>query len=133
MCETAWLIEMSDGGLPTYWCRLDDEDGVCGWSKSADKALRFCRAQDAQGVIDEFGWTEPRPVEHMWLGQARQSDHERDEDEAYEIGKRDGYEDAIQDLDLATGGDGEFKGSTLPGGTVDVPAMRDRIIARCQR
>lgn len=50
-------------------------------------------------------------------------------DEHYEIGKRDGYEEAVQDIDLATGGDGEFKGSTLPGGTVDVPAMRDRIAA----
>lgn len=50
-----------------------------------------------------------------------------DEDEAYEIGKRDGYEDAVQELDIFTGGDGEFKGSTLPGGTVDVPAMMARI------
>ena len=52
------------------------------------------------------------------------------EDDVYEIGKRDGYEDAIQTLDLATGGDGEFKGSTIPGATVDVPAMQSRIIAR---
>lgn len=55
---------------------------------------------------------------------------DQDEDDAYELGKRDGYEDAIQDLDLATGGDGEFKGSTLPGRTVDVPAMKARIIER---
>lgn len=52
------------------------------------------------------------------------------EDEAYELGKRDGYESAIQDLDIATGGDGEFKGSTIPGGTVDVPAMKARIVGR---
>lgn len=52
------------------------------------------------------------------------------DDETYEIGKRDGYEDAIQDLDLATGGDGEFRGSTIPGETVDVPAMKRRIIER---
>lgn len=56
--------------------------------------------------------------------------HDQDENESYEIGKRDGYEDAIQDLDIATGGDGEFKGSTLPGGTVDVPTMKARIIER---
>ena len=54
----------------------------------------------------------------------------KEEDDAYEIGKRDGYEDAIQNLDLATGGDGEFKGSTIPGATVDVPAMQVRIIER---
>ena len=52
-----------------------------------------------------------------------------EEDEAYEIGVRDGYEDAIQDLDLATGGDGEFYGSTIDGG-VDMPVMKRRIINR---
>ena len=52
-----------------------------------------------------------------------------EDEETYEIGVRDGYEDAIQDLDLATGGDGEFYGSTLDGG-VDVPVMKQRIINR---
>lgn len=52
------------------------------------------------------------------------------DDEAYELGKRDGYESAIQDIDIATGGDGEFKGSTIPGVTVDVPAMKARVIER---
>jgi hypothetical protein len=55
-----------------------------------------------------------------------------DDDETYEIGKRDGYEDAVQDIDIATGGDGEFRGSTFPGETVDVPAMKARIIERCR-
>jgi hypothetical protein len=50
-------------------------------------------------------------------------------DEAGEIGERDGYESAIQDIDLATGGDGEFYGSTIDGG-VDVPVMKQRIIDR---
>jgi hypothetical protein len=49
--------------------------------------------------------------------------------ENYEIGKREGYEEAIQDLDVATGGDGEFYGSS-DGGTVDVPVMKQRIIDR---
>lgn len=53
-----------------------------------------------------------------------------DEDESYEIGKRDGYEEAVQELDIFTGGDGEFKGSTLPGGTIDVPTMMARVKAR---
>jgi len=30
-------------------------------------------------------------------------------EEAYEIGKRDGYESAVQDIDLMTGGDGEYR------------------------
>jgi hypothetical protein len=62
----AWLIEMDDAGRPTYWSRVDNPDGVCGWSKDHDKAIRFCRREDAQAVIDDMGWTEPRPVEHAW-------------------------------------------------------------------
>lgn len=48
----------------------------------------------------------------------------------YEIGKRDGYEDAVQDIDLRTGGDGEFYGSTIPGRGQDVPSMLEGIVAR---
>lgn len=31
------------------------------------------------------------------------------EDEAYELGKRDGYEEAVADIDVLTGGDGEYR------------------------
>jgi hypothetical protein len=59
------------------------------------------------------------------------------EDEAYEIGKRDGYEDAIQDLDIATGGDGEFVyvlgDHSDPRHCPDVEAMKRRILARFNR
>lgn len=55
-----------------------------------------------------------------------------DYEDVYEIGKRDGYMDAVQDLDIETGGDGEYKGSTIPGQTVDVPAMFKRIVERCK-
>jgi hypothetical protein len=34
---------------------------------------------------------------------------EADEDETYEIGVRDGYEKAVQDIDQLTGGDGEYR------------------------
>jgi hypothetical protein len=51
--------------------------------------------------------------------------------EAYEIGKRDGYEQAVQDIDLATGGDGEFVARLGGGQSVDVPVMKQRIIDRC--
>jgi hypothetical protein len=64
--ETAWLIELSNGGPPMYWCRLDDEHGVCGWSRDRIKAIQFCRAQDAQTIIDDNGWTTPKPVEHWY-------------------------------------------------------------------
>lgn len=53
-----------------------------------------------------------------------------DPDEAYELGKRDGYDQAVQDIDLATGGDGEYRGSTFAGETVDMPVMKARIIER---
>lgn len=57
----------------------------------------------------------------------------KDEHETYEIGVRDGYESAVQDFDIATGGDGEFRGSTIPGRTVDLAAMKARVLARFAR
>jgi hypothetical protein len=54
-----------------------------------------------------------------------------DEESYYEIGKRVGYEEAVQEIDVATGGDGEFYGSTLPGRGVDAAAMKQRIVDRC--
>lgn len=55
------------------------------------------------------------------------------EEDAYHIGTRDGFHDAVQLFDCATGGDGEFFGSSEPGGTVDVPVMIRRIVARLSR
>lgn len=40
------------------------------------------------------------------------------EDEAYEIGKRDGYSEAVQEIDQLTGGDGEYR-YCLGGGDPD--------------
>ena len=65
--ETGWLIELSQraANVPTWWGRIDDET-VCGWTTDHAKAIRFARAVDAQAVIDDYGWTEARPVDHMW-------------------------------------------------------------------
>lgn len=52
-----------------------------------------------------------------------------DDEETYQIGLRDGYERAIQEIDLATGGDGEFK-ATTDQGVIDVPVMKRRLIDR---
>jgi hypothetical protein len=61
------------------------------------------------------------------LRQPTQSD-----DEAYELGKRDGYESAVQDIDMLTGGDGEYRYSTI-GGELHCPnpdSMKARIAER---
>jgi hypothetical protein len=56
-----------------------------------------------------------------------------DADEAYEIGKRDGYEQAVQDIDVLTGGDGEYRYCTdhdPDRHTPDAEAMKQRIVDR---
>ncbi|KZL02159.1 hypothetical protein PsAD5_00108 [Pseudovibrio sp. Ad5] len=58
-------------------------------------------------------------------------------DESYELGKRDGYEQAVQDIDKATGGDGEYvailgddpEGRNCP----DPETMQAKIIARFEQ
>ena len=56
----------------------------------------------------------------------------RRERDAYgEIGDRDGYERAIQDVDLLTGGDGEYRASTIADRDCrDPEAMKARIAGR---
>ena len=63
--ETGWLIELKSEPTPTWWGRVDDES-VCGWTTDHAKAIRFCRAIDAQAIIDEIGWTDAVPTDHMW-------------------------------------------------------------------
>ncbi|MFG1462328.1 hypothetical protein V5F77_05455 [Xanthobacter sp. DSM 24535] len=54
-----------------------------------------------------------------------------DPDEAYELGKRDGYEDAAQEIDRLTGGDGEYSFSSFQGEGCSTPdAMIQRIVDR---
>lgn len=63
--EVAWLIELAGNhGAPNYFQLEHDND----WTSDANRALRFARRQDAQAYIYHIGWTEPKPVEHMWLG-----------------------------------------------------------------
>lgn len=56
-----------------------------------------------------------------------------DGDEAYELGKRDGYEEAVQEIDVATGGDGEYRYCTdhdPERHCPDAATMKARIIER---
>lgn len=63
--ETAWLIEFSQrvSVQPCWYGKT--EDGL-GQTTDPNAALRFARAEDAQMVIEDFGWTDARPSEHMW-------------------------------------------------------------------
>jgi hypothetical protein len=62
---------------------------------------------------------------------ARAIKAEAENDEAYELGKRDGYIEAVQDIDMLTGGDGEYFASTIPGrGCEDADAMKQKIAER---
>lgn len=115
---------------PVMWRVLAGDNldiTVARTKEDADHAVRNCIRYMKGGAN---AWAEPlyaAPPAPEVKAEARVVD---DSDEAYELGVRDGYENAVQDIDLATGGDGEFFGSTIPGRTVDVPVMRQRIIDR---
>ena len=57
------------------------------------------------------------------------------DDEAYDLGKRDGYEKAVQDIDMLTGGDGEYCYSTIEGERhcPNVDTMKARIAHRLRQ
>lgn len=62
---TAWLIEFSEkvSRTPAYYGHTGE-----GLGETTDslKAVRFARREDAQAIINDIGWNEARPVEHMW-------------------------------------------------------------------
>jgi hypothetical protein len=73
-------------------------------------------------------WRTRHPdAEPLYVSQPTQSD-----DDAYELGKRDGYESAVQDIDMLTGGDGEYRYSTIGGERhcPDADSMKARIAER---
>lgn len=54
-----------------------------------------------------------------------------DPNECYDLGRRDGFEDAVQEIDVKTGGDGEYRWSDIPERSTPNPAaMIERIVAR---
>lgn len=50
-------------GGPSYYGRTIEGLGMT--SEHLD-AIRFCRKQDAEAVIEDNGWTEVSAVEHQW-------------------------------------------------------------------
>lgn len=65
--STGWLIEHwnSNGGIYlSEWFDIKLEDAL--WTKESNQALRFSRKEDAEAVINYFGWTEAMPTEHQW-------------------------------------------------------------------
>ena len=63
--EIGWLIEFSQSVSPQPTWYGKTEEGL-GQTTDPLAALRFARAEDAQAVIDDIGWTEAKPSEHMW-------------------------------------------------------------------
>ena len=58
----AWLVEMNEPLGPMYFQLETDND----WTRDHDKALHFARKQDADCVIEYYGWTRAKAIEHMW-------------------------------------------------------------------
>lgn len=85
----------------------------------------YLRARDALAVLKSergFACVSPRL--------SPESDTS-DDDETYEIGKRDGREEAIAEIDRLTGGDGVYFFSTIPGrGCPDTETMIRGIVER---
>lgn len=73
-------------------------------------------------------------AEFITIDDAIRQQAERDAEESYKIGVEEGRQEMVREIDLATGGDGEFWYSTLPGrGCPDDEAMKARVIERFQQ
>ena len=102
-----------------YW-RASDDHGVTLTSEQAIDLLR-----DVLGVDIEIKSATPPAAEREEAG--------ADEEETYKIGYRDGYNEAVQGIDVLTGGDGEYRYCTdhdPDRHTPDAAAMKRRIEER---
>lgn len=68
---TAWLIEMlhNDAPIPRYWNPAPNK----GWVWDVNKAIRFCRQQDAEDYLANPSLIQGKAVEHKWLDRAEVS------------------------------------------------------------
>lgn len=67
---TAWLVEINEPvSGPLYYQLRDDND----WTLDQDAALHLGREEDAQRIIDYYGWTRAKAVEHMWPASGREA------------------------------------------------------------
>lgn len=105
--------------------RVDIEQG-----ENAGGSCIVCTRCQASGNV-EFGYKENFISNWNRRHEAEHLTTVGDDEETYEIGKRDGYESAVQDIDMRTGGDGEYFASTIPGrGCPDAPTMMQNIVDR---
>jgi hypothetical protein len=86
---------------------------------------------DTQTILYLLGVRHGREDERAKIA-AEASQPTQSDDDAYELGKRDGYESAVQDIDMLTGGDGEYRYSTIGGERhcPDADSMKARIAER---
>jgi len=134
-----WIGEARDQGY------LEGQADCAGaHAELWNKVIRWAESRDLLGEPDEQsgGYTSEQLFDAIVsheneLDQAlikvseRIAELERDDEESYKVGVRDGYEEAVQDIDLMTGGDGEYRWSTEPErNTSDAPAMVANIEAR---
>lgn len=89
---------------------------------------------DTQTILYLLGVRHGREDERAKIA-AEASQPTQSDEEAYYLGKRDGYETAVQDIDMLTGGDGEYCYSTIEGERhcPNVDTMKARIARRLRQ
>src|SRR5258708_7757993 len=74
--ETGWLVELRSYGKFEGWLHGGEVDhgSTLGWTTDPNKALRFCRKEDADAFRVRYGFTWSSEgtthlsTDHVWLG-----------------------------------------------------------------
>ena len=63
--DSGWLIECDWNGIK--WATFSTGNRSVTWTDDANRATRFCRKEDADGVIDYLGYdSKVTATEHIW-------------------------------------------------------------------
>lgn len=108
---------------------MQDEVTVTQADRNAAVRLLEQGGQDWQAKEIRLGQGDHFPIVHALARHRHQA--EREEEEAYKIGISEGRQEMVREIDLATGGDGEFRWSTEPDRHCPCEeAMKARVIER---
>lgn len=100
-----------------------------GYERAHDRTVEGCYSTDSTGVA--FEWIDDN--EAVLLQMIAPPPAQSIDDELHKIGYREGYDEAVQDIDVLTGGDGEYRYCTdhdPDRHTPDAEAMKARIKQR---
>lgn len=129
------VTEEQDEQGGTHFDYFTKAEAIAAWN-TRTLAPASTDAMEAARKTDAASHAHGTPASAAIIQQYGDQRADKATDEAYELGKSDGCSEAVQEIDLLTGGDGEYRycmGGDSDRHCPDPETMKARIVERYQR